>query len=1257
MKKFLSTLIAAIMMIVCLPLNMLKIDAVQAQNSIKRYTVLLMDVANEVSFMNEHGQIIYTADTAITYVKKSAQKFLTALDNASGENHVAVIAYADNINLVSGFTTDISSVKTKVNALTNEDGFSDIHIALSKANDLLNNITIEDAVKNVVLVTTGMDNAGSYNYIGVYDEDTVGSEWQRMDTEVYLYAYANEAVKVAATVKKQATLYVLGLFQTMSEVPEEGKSAASFFRRTARDIASPSQFYEVENPDELEFAFGSVVQNITACEGKFKYRGQINKTGNSTAKYHYSDTYFLEDSSDYNRSLATMSLCMELACWPAYTSFDQLNVIEKTQNVDRGWYKGETEDSSEFWRDEDHLRNIKELFYGSSDKAEENPGIGFSHFKANDCWKQIPTADSIGVCAARKQIKDNDGTIYTLVALPIRGGGYGSEWASNFKIGISGEHEGFKEARDNVLAFLKDYLEELQPDESRNIKLWITGYSRAGATANLVAGALDDNLSLPNGCTTTLKDIYCYTFEAPQGAVKSSLPSYNNPYVNTDYKNIHNIINLNDIVPLVAPSKWDFARYNYQKDHILPCAYAANGFFSARLNMFKELNKLGFGPNNWDDKELGYDKYDLNYSNSYDFDYKIKELTTTTILHWEKKHNKIVLISGLPSFYWTSQTKDTCIILSETMDSLADNLVGSRKYFNENMQQAFYELFNFICNYNGIVYGKAEHDIDTFEKLKELFTIDSIIYIIAPMFEIDASIDPIERQNKCLHRLQLKLNSSFGTINVLSDGLYDILKKLIIEIALDSAAGNTETISKTLQVFSAEILQPHFPEITLAWVRSQDPYYNTEEVETINSSASRIIRINCPVDVEVYDSNNNLRAAIRCNKSDDSITNSLVCYVNENGEKIVYLPGDETYDVRITATDDGEVNYSISEIDIRLNENTRLENYYNIPVKTGDILNANVSAIAEDELKQSSPDGSSAVYTLDKNGSKLNADEVIKGVENIAKAKYDVTLKTEGNGGYAYGAGRSYLKGSFAQMGVSIYPNGEFLGWYDGNELISSDPDYRFAVKNNTELTAKFNELEFRSFTPDIDGKGTINQEEGFFPADFEIELKAEPDEGYEFVNWTSSNGGTFDNDKNSETVFIMPDYDTKVIAHFRMIGDQITSTTSTTTTTTTISTTTTKESDTTTTTTQHNNILKLGDVNSDDQIDAVDASIVLAYYARLSTNKDDNFNESQKVAAEVNGDGQINAVDASNILAYYAYLSTTNEDILSLKEYIKKKY
>uniref|UniRef100_UPI00037668F6 dockerin type I domain-containing protein n=1 Tax=Ruminococcus flavefaciens TaxID=1265 RepID=UPI00037668F6 len=81
-----------------------------------------------------------------------------------------------------------------------------------------------------------------------------------------------------------------------------------------------------------------------------------------------------------------------------------------------------------------------------------------------------------------------------------------------------------------------------------------------------------------------------------------------------------------------------------------------------------------------------------------------------------------------------------------------------------------------------------------------------------------------------------------------------------------------------------------------------------------------------------------------------------------------------------------------------------------------------------------------------------------------------------------------------------------------------------------------------------------------------------------------------------------------------------------------------------------------LGDVNNDGQINAVDASSVLAYYARISTNQEGGYTEEQMLAADVNHDGMINAVDASNILAYYAYASTTKEDILSIDEYMKKK-
>ena len=82
----------------------------------------------------------------------------------------------------------------------------------------------------------------------------------------------------------------------------------------------------------------------------------------------------------------------------------------------------------------------------------------------------------------------------------------------------------------------------------------------------------------------------------------------------------------------------------------------------------------------------------------------------------------------------------------------------------------------------------------------------------------------------------------------------------------------------------------------------------------------------------------------------------------------------------------------------------------------------------------------------------------------------------------------------------------------------------------------------------------------------------------------------------------------------------------------------------------------KLGDVNNDRMINAVDASEVLTYYAMTSTNKNGDLDANQKLAADVDRNGSINAVDASNILSYYAYVSTTKETPMSMEEFIKKK-
>ncbi len=69
------------------------------------------------------------------------------------------------------------------------------------------------------------------------------------------------------------------------------------------------------------------------------------------------------------------------------------------------------------------------------------------------------------------------------------------------------------------------------------------------------------------------------------------------------------------------------------------------------------------------------------------------------------------------------------------------------------------------------------------------------------------------------------------------------------------------------------------------------------------------------------------------------------------------------------------------------------------------------------------------------------------------------------------------------------------------------------------------------------------------------------------------------------------------------------------------------------------------GDIDGDKKISAVDASLVLAEYAELSSNGWGYFTEAQTRAADINEDGMTDARDASLILGYYAYLSGGGSD------------
>ena len=258
----------------------------EKSNTTARYSVLVLDVCGETEFLKD-GEAFYTADSAIDYVKESSKTFLTDLINADGENYVALITYSNEAKIITDFTNDIDKVTNLIDSLSSNSNLRNLSDGLDKANLLLSNIT-GNATKNVILVTTGMVNDGFYSYDGIYDDNTTGSNWRRTDTDVRLYAYANSAYDRTLQIKEKANLYVLGLFQTMEDMPEYGKSIAQFFRLSAKDFASSDDtFFEIEDPSDIGFFFGEVSDDIINTVVSDNVNNHIDFINSGNTIYYY----------------------------------------------------------------------------------------------------------------------------------------------------------------------------------------------------------------------------------------------------------------------------------------------------------------------------------------------------------------------------------------------------------------------------------------------------------------------------------------------------------------------------------------------------------------------------------------------------------------------------------------------------------------------------------------------------------------------------------------------------------------------------------------------------------------------------------------------------------------------------------------------------------------------------------------------------------------------------------------------------------
>ena len=234
------------------------------------------------------------------------------------------------------------------------------------------------------------------------------------------------------------------------------------------------------------FLFFPITVRANIISGNFTYMPAFDET--KEEKYYYDDDYFINSGKTDNEHLLTMSINLALS------TFEDGNDNYSTKLLN---------------------------------------DIGFSNIKSYD-MKNKPTLDTIGMVIGTKKIDNTN-----IIAVAIRGAKYGSEWGNSVIAGKTGDVKGLSEASLKVIDRIKDYIND---NNLSNVKLWITGYSRAGALADITGVYINNHLDEFN---TNSDDLYIYTFEAPKASSD-----------NTIYENIYNVVNKTDIIPLVYPSEW-----------------------------------------------------------------------------------------------------------------------------------------------------------------------------------------------------------------------------------------------------------------------------------------------------------------------------------------------------------------------------------------------------------------------------------------------------------------------------------------------------------------------------------------------------------------------------------------------------------------------------------------------------------------------------------------------------------------------------
>jgi hypothetical protein len=128
-----------------------------------------------------------------------------------------------------------------------------------------------------------------------------------------------------------------------------------------------------------------------------------------------------------------------------------------------------------------------------------------------------------------------------------------------------------------------------------------------------------------------------------------------------------------------------------------------------------------------------------------------------------------------------------------------------------------------------------------------------------------------------------------------------------------------------------ENAHPHETTVYLAWLNLSPLEFADE---TAGNYKIRALRIACPVDIEIYDSKNELIAG-----SADGATNGKysgkVAVLIGGDEKYVQFYDDENYTVKFLGTDEGKMEYAIADVDMLTGETVTEKSFVDVALTSG----------------------------------------------------------------------------------------------------------------------------------------------------------------------------------------------------------------------------------------------------------------------------------------------------------------------------------